>query len=140
MKENYEIVAAYRRRSAIRDAHRRVKRQLKELHAIEVDLAQCLEWIRDTTHIIDGVALSIDGASVRPVSEEENPRWTEHYTNVNDGRTGLRLNVWRDQGGYDHVAINTSMGARIARRVAIAYVLRGEIPSEKGWINRYPYR
>lgn len=83
--------------------------------------------------MIDGVALQIDHASVRLVAEEDNSRWTWSYTNVRDGGAGLTLRVWRPMGGYDNVATNISMDAREAREVAIAYVLYGTVPTNKGW-------
>lgn len=137
MTENDLIVEAYKHRIAIRSEHRSIKKQMQELFEREETLLEQLEWIHRTTHVIEGVALSISGARVEPVSEDNNPRWTEDYTNVGDGGTGLRLRRWRSTGGYDEVATNISMAARAARKAAIEYVLHGTIPETKGWIKHY---
>lgn len=141
MSYNDTLIEAYKNRKALRAEFKQIDVEMARLRKREEEIGLLLDDIDQVTHIIEGVALSIDGASIYQIAEEPNPRFTRSYENVRDGRTGLRLCEWKPNGGYDELALNMSMGPRQARKAAISWVLTGELPEEKdGWMHHYAGR
>lgn len=122
------IIEGFNNRRALRAEIKDLRRKREIIETEIRDKEFLLDYVQRTDKVVDGVPLEIDGASIEDASGQIT-RWTRHYENVRDGGTGLYFNEWNvEYGGYKTIATIISQPYRIARKRALAWVLKGELP------------
>jgi hypothetical protein len=115
-KQNARELLATRRR-LLRDSVR-IEREIEEID-------RKLELARDTTDVVDGVALKDVEGTVERVVGEHHP--TARYSRRYDRGFNLEL---RSSGWGERTYIGTFRTRRAARAAAIAWVVHGTRPKE----------